>query len=140
MSVNSVVIVGNLTRDVELRRTSSGMPIMNIGVAVNNRRKNSQTGEWEDEPCFLDCVMFGSRAESVASYIHKGSKVTIQGKLRYNSWEDKQTGQKRSKVEVVVDEIDFMSKGGGNSGGYQQQTTPAVQEVEAELFDESIPF
>ena len=130
MSINRVIISGNLTRDPEIRRTQSGMAIMAIGVAVNDRRRNSQTGEWEDYPNFIDCKMFGTRAESVANYLHKGSKVCIEGKLRYSTWE--RDGQKRSKVEVVIDEFEFMSsrndqgssyQGGGsmyqNSGSYQ---------------------
>lgn len=105
MSINRVVISGNLTRDPELRTTAGGMQILNIGVAVNDRRKNGQTGEWEDCPNFIDCTLFGKRAESVSQYISKGSKVTIEGKLRWSSWE--KDGQKRSKIEVIVDDIEF---------------------------------
>ena len=83
MSINRVTITGNLTRDPEVRNTQSGMAVLNLGVAVNDRRKNDQTGEWEDVPNFIDCVMFGTRAESVARYIRKGSKVAIEGKLRW---------------------------------------------------------
>lgn len=120
MSINRVVLTGNLTRDPELRRTQSGMAIMSFGIAVNDRRKNSQTGEWEDYANFVDCSMFGSRAESVSSYLHKGSKVGIDGKLRYSTWE--RDGQKRSKLEVIVDELEFLSpKEQQNQGGYQSQ-------------------
>ena len=107
MSINRVVISGNLTRDPDLRSTKSGSPVLNLGVAVNERRKNPQTDEWEDFANFVDCTMFGKRAESVAPYLSKGSKVAIEGKLRYSSWE--RDGQKRSKLEVIVDEIEFMS-------------------------------
>jgi single-strand DNA-binding protein len=100
------------------------MAIMSLGIAVNDRRKNSQTGEWEDYANFIDCTMFGTRAESVSNYLHKGSKVGIDGKLRYSTWE--RDGQKRSKLEVIVDELEFLSprnsQGGGNyqnNGGYQ---------------------
>ena len=122
MSINRVVISGNLTRDPELRRTQSGMAIMSFGVAVNDRRRNQQTGEWEDYANFVDCTMFGNRAESLSNYLSKGTKVAIEGKLRYSSWE--RDGQKRSKLEVVVDELEFMSsrdrqQGGGYQGGYQ---------------------
>ena len=72
MSINRVTITGNLTRDPEVRSTQSGMAIMRLGVAVNDRRKNQQTGEWEDVPNFIDCVMFGTRAENVSRYIRKG--------------------------------------------------------------------
>ena len=123
MSINRVVISGNLTRDPELRRTQSGMAILAFGIAVNDRRKNPQTGEWEDYANFVDCTMFGNRAESVSNYLMKGTKVAIEGKLRYSSWE--REGNKRSKLEVVVDELEFMTRQngaqgaqGGPAGGY----------------------
>ena len=81
MSINRVVISGNLTRDPDLRSTASGMPVLGFGVAVNDRRKNQQTGEWEDYPNFIDCTMFGARAQSVSRFLSKGSKVVIEGKL-----------------------------------------------------------
>lgn len=156
-------ITGNLTRDPELRATQSGTQVLHLGVAVNDRRRNPQTGNWEDYPNFIDCVMFGTRAEAIQRYLSKGTKVAIEGRLRYSSWE--RDGQKRSKIEVVVDEIEFMSsrQGGGNSngGGYAQQQggyaapaqqapyqqaapTPAPVPVAAppaaDVYDEDIPF
>ena len=107
MSINRVIISGNLTRDPELRSTASGLPVLGFGVAVNDRRKNQQTGEWEDYPNFIDCTMFGARAESLSRYLGKGTKVAIEGKLRWSQWE--REGQKRSKIEVIVDELEFMS-------------------------------
>ena len=104
MSINRVVISGNLTRDPELRRTQSGMAILNIGVAVNDRRRNQQTGEWEDYANYIDCVLFGNRAESLSNILAKGMKVAIEGKLRWSQWE--RDGQKRSKIEVVVDDLE----------------------------------
>lgn len=107
MSINRVSISGNLTRDPELRQTAgNGTQVLNLGVAVNDRRRNNQTGQWEDYPNFIDCVLFGNRAGNLAQYLHKGSKVAIAGKLRYSSWE--KDGQRRSKVEVVIDDIEFM--------------------------------
>ena len=122
MSINRVLISGNLTRDPELRQTGGGTQVLSFGVAVNDRRRNPQTGEWEDYPNFIDCTMFGARAEALSRYLSKGTKVAIEGKLRWSQWE--RDGQKRSKIEVVVDEIEFMSRGGGNGdggfgGGYQ---------------------
>ena len=87
MSINRVNISGNLTRDPELRMTSGGTQVLSFGVAVNDRRRNPQTGDWEDYPNFVDCTMFGTRAEAVSRYLSKGSKVAIEGKLRYSSWE-----------------------------------------------------
>lgn len=130
MSINRVNISGNLTRDPELRQTQGGMAILSLGVAVNDRRKNAQTGEWEDVPNFVDCVVFGSRAEKLAQFLAKGSKVAIEGKLRWSQWE--KDGAKRSKLEVIVDEIEFMSRG--------QQQRQQQQTASADLYDENIPF
>ena len=136
MAINRVIISGNLTRDPELRRTQSGMAVLSLGVAVNDRRKNSQTGEWEDYVNFVDCTMFGNRAESVSRYLSKGAKVAIDGKLHYSSWE--RDGQKRSKLEVIVDDLEFMSSKGGGQGGYGQPSQPEY--VEASVYDDEIPF
>lgn len=115
MSINRATISGNLTRDAELRSTASGMPVLSFSVAVNDRRKNNQTGEWEDVPNFIDCTMFGTRAQSLSQYLTKGTKVAVEGKLRWSQWE--RDGQKRSKLEVIVDEIEFMSSRNSNGGG-----------------------
>ena len=131
MPINRVNISGNLTRDPELRQTQGGMAILSLGVAVNDRRKNQQTGEWEDVPNFVDCVVFGTRAEKLAQFLAKGSKVAIEGKLRWSQWE--KDGARRSKLEVVVDEIEFMSR--GERGQQRQQ-----QAASADLYDEYIPF
>lgn len=112
MSINRVNITGNLTRDPDFRSTASGMPVLGFGVAVNDRRKNQQTGEWEDCPNFIDCTMFGARAQSVSRFLSKGSKVAIDGKLRWSQWE--RDGQKRSKIEVIVDDIEFLSSKGSS--------------------------
>ena len=159
MSINRVNISGNLTRDPELRVTSGGTQVLSFGVAVNDRRRNPQTGEWEDYPNFVDCTMFGTRAEAVNRYLSKGSKVAIEGKLRYSSWE--RDGQRRSKLEVIVDEIEFMSRGQqGDAGGYapapsygqqggyapasapQQAPAPMAAPVPpaVDVYDEDIPF
>lgn len=141
MSINRVMITGNLTRDPEVRNTQSGMAVLNLGVAVNDRRKNNQTGEWEDYVNWIECVMFGTRAESISRYLRKGSKVAIEGKLRWSQWEDKQGG-KRSKIEVVVDDLEFMSRDGGDGG--QRQSAPANAAPAAPAADayaqEDIPF
>lgn len=139
MSINRVTITGNLGADPELRRTQSGMAILNMRVAVNDRRKNSQTGEYEDAVNWVGVVMFGTRAEAVANYLHRGSKIGVDGKLRYSEWEVKDGGQKRSKLEVIADEIELMSKssGQGNQGQASNATPPiSVQPV----YDDDIPF
>ena len=154
MSINRVIISGNLTRDPELRSTAGGMPVLGFGVAVNDRRKNQQTGEWEDYPNFIDCTMFRARAEALSRYLNKGTKVSIEGKLRWSQWE--REGQKRSKIEVIVDELEFMSSrgvsssyGGGMGGGYSAPTPSApayapapapVVNASSSVYDEDIPF
>ena len=159
MSINRVNISGNLTRDPELRATGSGTSILSFGVAVNDRRRNPQSGEWEDYPNFVDCVVFGARAEPLSRFLSKGSKVAVEGKLRYSSWETKD-GQRRSKLEVVVDEVEFLSsrnQQGGGAPAFQQEQAPryaapalaASQPTyappvqtppSAEVYDEDIPF
>lgn len=136
MSINRVTITGNLTRDPEMRTTQGGMAIMRLGVAVNDRRRNQQTGEWEDCPNFVDCTMFGSRAEAVERYLHKGMKVAISGRLHYSAWE--KDGQKRSKLDVTVDDIEFMSRGGEAAQPAERQGRKA--DTEPGLYDEDIPF
>ena len=154
MGINRVNISGNLTRDPELRATASGTQVLSFGVAVNDRRRNPQTGEWEDYPNFVDCTMFGARAESLSRYLSKGTKVSIEGKLRWSQWE--RDGQKRSKIEVIVDELEFMSSrgdsssyGGGMGGGYSAPAPAApayapapapVVDASSSVYDEDIPF
>ena len=126
MSINRVNISGNLTRDPELRSTAGGTQILSFGVAVNDRRRNAQTGEWEDVPNFIDCVVFGQRADALSRFLSKGSKVAIEGKLRYSTWETRE-GQRRSKLEVVVDEVEFLSRNQQNNGApAPAPTAPAV--------------
>jgi single-strand DNA-binding protein len=141
MSINRVCISGNLTRDPELRSTGSGMAILQLGMAVNDRRKNPQSGEWEDAPNFVDVVVFGQRAESLSRFLSKGSKIIVDGKLRWSQWEDKETGKKRSKIEVVADDIDFASgrgEGGGGGGSYSAPTSSASPSDP--VFEDDIPF
>lgn len=130
--MNRVCIAGNLTREPELRSTSSGTAVLNFGVAVNERRFNQQSQQWEDYAHFVDCVLFGKRAESLQRYMHRGDRVGIDGKLRYSSWES--NGQKRSKLEVVVDDVDLL-------GGKRQTDQQATQQGEpADVYNDDIPF
>lgn len=130
MSINRVLISGNLTRDPELRQTGGGTQVLSFGVAVNDRRRNPQTGEWEDYPNFIDCTMFGARAEALSRYLSKGTKVAIEGKLRWSQWE--RDGQKRSKIEVIVDELEFMTSRNDGSGQRQYAPTQANQYAPAQ--------
>ena len=163
MSINQVAITGNLTRDPDMRQTASGMAVMTFCVAVNDRRRNSETGEWEDYANFVDCAMFGSHAQGLHPHLCKGLKVGVQGKLRWSQWE--KDGQKRSKLQVVADTVDFLSRRQNQQEGNHQaqpQTTPqtsnqapqnafeaqaafqantaAQQPATAGVYDEDIPF
>ena len=127
MSINKVFITGNLTRDPELRTTASGSKILEFGIAVNDRRKDPATGEWSDYANFIDCAMFGNRTDFFAEHLWKGSKAAIEGKLRWSQWEDKNGGGKRSKVSVIVDDIELMSAQGNAQEAPAQQPQPAYQ-------------
>jgi len=150
--INKVMLAGNLTRDAELRHTNSGFPILELGIAVNERRKNSQSGEWEDRPNYFNMKMLGERGEKIAQYLTKGKKVAVVGRLEYRAWESKE-GDKRSAVEVVIDDIEFMSAPGeGGGGGYQRPErenpapaptygkSPADDLGGIDVNDEEIPF
>lgn len=144
--INRVILAGNLTRDCEVKQTKGGMAIIHFGIAVNERVKNSQTGEWEERPNFIDCAMFGKRAEAVSRILAKGMKVAIEGKLRQSTWTAKD-GSKRSKLEVIVDEIEFMSRSDGQKGqqanNYQAQPQNGPQQPTGGYLDydgSDIPF
>lgn len=134
-NLNKVMLIGRLTRDPEVRMFSNGGKVANFGFAVNNRRKNQQTGQWEDEPVFLDCEAFnaigretGKTADLVEQYLHKGNQAFIEGHLKLDQWTDKTTGDKRSKIKIVVDVVQFLEPrkdGQGGSAPSRQQDAPA---------------
>ena len=106
-SFNSVILMGNLTRDPELRYTQSNLAICKFGLAVNRRFKDSTSGEWREEPTFVDVTMFGKRGEAFSKYHQKGKLAFVKGELRFDSWVD-QNGQKRSKLYVVAESFEFV--------------------------------
>ncbi|MDR2957902.1 MAG: single-stranded DNA-binding protein [Coriobacteriales bacterium] len=142
MSINKVVITGNLTRDPELRATPSGAAVLSFGVAVNDRRRNASTGEWENYANFVDCSIFGARADALSRILTKGMKVAIEGKLRYSSWE--KDGQRRSKLDITVEEIEFMTRSSDNSSVTHSVTEVSEIDIppapEITVYDEDIPF
>lgn len=146
MSINKVVISGNIGGDPDLRQTASGMQVLSFSIAVNDRFKD-ENGEWKDRPNWISCTMFGARAQSVSRFLSKGSKVAIEGKLRWSQWE--RDGQKRSKIEVIVDEIELMASRGDGQHAAAPQTAPAPHPyqppiaapvVDASVYDDDIPF
>ncbi len=166
-NINRVIISGRLTRDPDVRTTAGGTTVMGLGVAVNDRRRNQQTGQWEDYTNFIDCTMFGARAEALSRILTKGMLVCIEGRLRWSQWE--RDGQKRSKIEVIVDEVEMPSRSQGasgdgsqpygsaqgyapaaapasgyNAGGYGQPAptyaAPMAQPPMDQIYNEEIPF
>ena len=138
MAINKATITGNITRDPELRQTQGGTSILSIGVAVNDRRKNAQTGEWEDYPNFIDCTMFGARATGVAPHLEKGMKVAIEGKLNQSRWQA-EDGTNRSKIEIIVDEIEFMSRQQGQTASKPVQQQPQPQQFAPQTASKPVP-
>jgi single-strand DNA-binding protein len=115
-SFNKVILAGNLTRDPELRYTPKGTAIARLGIACNRKWK-SETGELKEEVTFVDVDAFGRTAETIAQYLKKGRPILIEGRLRYETWEDKQTNQKKSKLGVVLENFQFLDSGRGAEGG-----------------------
>jgi len=111
---NQVVLLGNLTRDIELRHTQSGMALAKFGMAIN--RKWTQNGEQKESTCFVDLTAWGRQAEVLSQYVKKGSQLFVQGRLEYSTWEA-EGGGKRSKLEVVVENFQFLGSGRGAGGG-----------------------
>jgi single-strand DNA-binding protein len=133
-SLNKVMLIGNLTRDPEVRFTPKGSAVSDLGIAVN-RTYVTDSGEKMQETTYVDVVVWSRLAELAGQYLHKGSPVFIEGRLQMDTWEDKATGQKRSKIRVVADNLQFLGRreggedggppmGGGNGGGYQQSSPP----------------
>jgi single-strand DNA-binding protein len=130
-SFNRVILLGNLTRDPELRYIPSGTAVTEIGLAVNDRRK-AANGEWVEETTFVDITLWGRTAEIATEYLSKGSPVLIEGRLKYDSWQDKD-GQKRSKLKVVGDRMQLLGgKGQGGGGGKTAPPRTAAQYDDAE--------
>lgn len=116
-NLNKVLLIGNLTRDVELKSTPSGMQVAQFGLAMN-RRWNTPSGERKEETTFVDCEAWEKKAENIAKFFSKGKPIFVEGRLKLDTWQDKESGQNRSKLKVVVDNFEFVeSKGGGGGGG-----------------------
>ncbi len=122
-SFNKVILMGNLTRDPELRYTQSNLAVCKVGLAVNRRVKDQQTDQWREETTFVDVTIFGKRGEAFEKYHKKGGSAFVDGELRFDTWEDKESGQKRSKLYVVANNWEFVGgsrserEGGGFEGG-----------------------
>jgi single-strand DNA-binding protein len=150
-SYNKVMLMGNLTRDVELRYLpNSNTAVAAIGLAVNRKFK-TQSGEEREEVAFIDCEAFGKTAEIMSQYLRKGRPVFVEGRLKLDQWDDKASGQKRSKLKVIVEEFRFVDSpgggGGGGEGGGRPQPAGARrgapadhEEHHAPVTEDDIPF
>lgn len=119
-SLNKVLLIGNLTKDPEIRYTPSGTPVANLRMAVNRKYK-TKTGESKDDTCFLTVVVWSKQAEICGQYLRKGSPLFVEGRLQSRSWDDAATGQKRSVTEVLAERVQFM--GGAGAGGQRGGTS-----------------
>jgi single-strand DNA-binding protein len=135
--INHVVLVGRLTRDAELKYTSSGSPVCRLGLAINRRRKVGD--QWEDEANFFDIVVWGRTAEALTPYLVKGKQIGVQGELRQNRWE--QDGQRRSRVEVHAFNVQLLGSRGDSAGaGGGESPRPRAEESPQDDFEDDIPF
>jgi single-strand DNA-binding protein len=142
MNINRAILVGNLTRDPELRALPSGASVCKLGVAVNTRRKDA-TGEYVDKANFFDVTVFAGQAEACAKHLHKGSQVGIDGRLEWSSWEA-QDGSKRSKVEIVADTVQFLGSRDESSGFQKRDESDVPSDFQstrsnAPTFDDDDP-
>ena len=131
-SYNRVILVGNITRDIELKYTQGGMAVTEIGIAVNDRRKNAQ-GDWVEEVTFVDVTLWGRTAEVASEYLGKGSPILVEGRLKLDRWET--DGQKRSKLRVIGERMQMLS--GGSGGGSRQGTSNAQSSYDSDSYQDS---
>ena len=143
---NKVILLGNLTRDPEVRFTQGGLAVAKFGMAIN-RKSSTKDGESRESTCFVDVTAFGKQAEIIDQYISKGSPLFVEGRLEFSTWEDKNGGGKRNKLEVIVENFQFVggdkSQGGGGGGGGASRAKPAASRGEgaSESVDyDDIPF
>jgi len=147
-NLNKVFLMGNVTRDPELRYIQSGTGVLDLGLAVNRRTKGAD-GAWTDETTFVDVTVWGRQAENCAEYLSKGRPVLVEGYLRLDQWQDKKTGEKRQRLRVTAQNVQFLggaprgSQGGGSrprpDAGAERSDQAAPQDT-TELSDHDIPF
>jgi single-strand DNA-binding protein len=142
-NINRVVLVGNLTKDPELRHTPSGTSVCKLRVAVNTRQKDSATGQWGDKPNYFDVTVWGNQAESCAQYLARGRPIAVDGRLDWREWEA-QDGSKRQAVEIIAETVQFLGGRGDGDGSPQYVPRSDVQPDESDFApataDDDIPF
>ncbi|MAD24986.1 MAG: single-stranded DNA-binding protein [Verrucomicrobiales bacterium] len=143
-SFNKVILMGNLTRDPELRYTPKGTAVAKLGLAVNRTWRNAD-GQQQDETTFVDVDAFGKQAETLGQYMQKGRPILVEGRLKLDQWEDKNTGQNRSKLGVILEKFSFVggSQSGGSTNTPQSSAPPPTSDVppfEDGPSDDDVPF
>ena len=138
-NVNIVVLAGHLTRDPEVRNAASGTAVCKLGMATNNRKKDS-SGQWVDDPVFIDVACFGKTAEAMGNMARKGSAVLVDGRLQLEQWEDKNGGGKRSKISVIADKVQLLDGGRRQQQQSDGSNAAPVESVSQAGGGEEIPF
>jgi single-strand DNA-binding protein len=137
-NINRVVITGNLTRDPELRALSSGNSVCSLRIACNGRRKNNETGQWEDQPNYFDVTVWGAQGENCHRFLSKGRPVAIDGRLQWREWQD-QNGNKRQSVDIIAESVQFLGSredgGNGNGNGFSSSARAAESDVPIDTGD-----
>lgn len=140
-NLNKVMLLGRVSREIEARSFSDGTKAVNFGFVVNNKKKNQQTGKYEDEPVWLDCSAFGKTADLIDQYLQKGSQAFIEGHLKLDQWNDKTTGEKRTKLKIVVDNVQFIGSKSERQADKQHDDGPHVDDLDPPPDDGGdIPF
>lgn len=141
-SFNKVILVGNLTRDPEVKYVGSGTAVCEIGLAVNRTWYDKTANEKKEETTFVDVTLWGRQAEVAGQYLSKGRPVLIEGRLQLDTWEDRESGKKRSKLRVVGEGMTMLGSGGGNQGGgnrSQRRSDDSEYSSVHDSFDNSPP-
>lgn len=139
MSINRVVLVGRPTRDPEFKSTASGRPLLSFRLAFNTRGKNQQSGEWEDQPNYIDVTLWGTKAEALRDILKKGSLIGVDGKLRWREWESP-SGEKRSAIDIQADDVSFVGPKSTEQGGPTGRQDAGPSGPIDDLGGEEIPF
>jgi len=135
---SKAIVAGNVVRDPEMRTTGSGSQVCSFAIAVNRSYKDS-SGNQQDQVSYLDCVAWGKSAEIICQYVHKGSSLLVSGRLEQRSWEDKNSGQRRSRVEIIIEDFSFIggTNGGGNANSSNNNSSSAASS--ASTSDDIVP-
>ena len=139
-SFNKVVLIGNLTRDVELKYLPKGTPVCNLSMAVNRRWK-TEAGEEKEDVYFAECKAFGKQAETLAQYVKKGHPLLVEGRLTREEWDDKKTGDKRSTTRIMIETFQFLKgRDEGDAPAPRRETAPAAAAPKPDLDEDDVPF